>query len=240
MDFQDVRAFHVKFDLPVDDGQPELMSADQLRFRLGFMNEELDEYADAVEKENLVEAADALFDFVYVVFGTVLFLRLGNGYPFNTTRPSFNSVHVEALRLGYITSIPRSPQFLSANLRDLMELRMRLEVDHFHWAHDSEEPSALPLSISHLWNAARAAYLTAVFMGIPWERCWRHVQAANMAKTRAASDGSDSKRGSSWDVIKPPGWRAPDLAIAQELISAGSMFHHDVLREAENASRPKA
>lgn len=53
---------------------------------------------------------------------------------------------------------------------------------------------------------------TAHFMGYPWQHGWRRVQAANISKVRAQSDGSDSKRGSSFDVVKPPGWRAPNIA----------------------------
>ena len=51
-----------------------------------------------------------------------------------------------------------------------------------------------------------------------WEAGWDEVQRANMAKVRAAEDGSDSKRGSSWDVVKPDGWRDPDLeAVLQRM-----------------------
>lgn len=51
---------------------------------------------------------------------------------------------------------------------------------------------------------------TAHLLGYPWEQGWELVQAANMDKIRA-SRPEDSKRGSSWDVIKPPGWTAPNL-----------------------------
>lgn len=43
-----------------------------------------------------------------------------------------------------------------------------------------------------------------------FEEAWRRVHAANMAKVRALRDGSDSKRGSAYDVVKPEGWIAPD------------------------------
>lgn len=43
-----------------------------------------------------------------------------------------------------------------------------------------------------------------------FEEAWRRVHAANMAKVRAQADGSDSKRGSAYDVVKPEGWTAPD------------------------------
>lgn len=52
---------------------------------------------------------------------------------------------------------------------------------------------------------------TAHLLGYPWEEGWRRVQKANMAKVRAAADGSDSKRSSSFDVVKPEGWQAPDI-----------------------------
>lgn len=42
-----------------------------------------------------------------------------------------------------------------------------------------------------------------------FNEAWRRVQAANMAKMRCERD-EDSKRGSTFDVIKPPGWEAPD------------------------------
>lgn len=51
---------------------------------------------------------------------------------------------------------------------------------------------------------------TAHLMGLPWQELWDDVQRANMTKQRAAADGSDSKRGSSFDVIKPPGWQGPN------------------------------
>lgn len=51
---------------------------------------------------------------------------------------------------------------------------------------------------------------TALIMGLPWDQLWDRVQAANMAKRLAKPDGSDSKRGSPLDVVKPEGWTAPD------------------------------
>lgn len=50
---------------------------------------------------------------------------------------------------------------------------------------------------------------TALFHGFDLREAWRRVQAANMAKMRAKADGSDSKRGSANDVVKPEGWKAP-------------------------------
>ncbi len=57
---------------------------------------------------------------------------------------------------------------------------------------------------------------TAHLLGYPWQAGWEAVQAANMAKVRAAADGSDSKRGSSYDVVKPLGWLPPDILAILE------------------------
>lgn len=51
---------------------------------------------------------------------------------------------------------------------------------------------------------------TAHLQGYPWSDGWRLVQMANMAKVRAQS-AEESKRGTAFDVIKPPGWIAPDI-----------------------------
>ena len=52
---------------------------------------------------------------------------------------------------------------------------------------------------------------TAHLLGLPWEDGWEEVQRSNMAKERAAADGSNSKRLSSFDVIKPEGWTPPQI-----------------------------
>lgn len=51
---------------------------------------------------------------------------------------------------------------------------------------------------------------TSHMMGLPWQRLWDSVHEANMSKRIAKPDGSDSKRGSPLDVVKPPGWVGPD------------------------------
>jgi predicted HAD superfamily Cof-like phosphohydrolase len=58
---------------------------------------------------------------------------------------------------------------------------------------------------------------TAYLHGFDFDEAWCRVHAANMKKVRAAPDGSDSKRGSSHDVVKPPGWQPPDLSDLVQL-----------------------
>ena len=52
---------------------------------------------------------------------------------------------------------------------------------------------------------------TALTLGINFQACWDEVHRSNMSKQRAQADGSDSKRGSGFDVVKPPGWTPPNI-----------------------------
>ena len=50
---------------------------------------------------------------------------------------------------------------------------------------------------------------TAWLFNLPFEKAWKEVQTANMKKVRAKS--KSKKRGTSFDVIKPKGWKAPNI-----------------------------
>ncbi|MCA1807245.1 MAG: nucleoside triphosphate pyrophosphohydrolase family protein [Actinobacteria bacterium] len=67
-----------------------------------------------------------------------------------------------------------------------------------------------------LLDLAYVAFGTAHLLGYPWQVGWDEVQRANMKKIRAAKDGSNSKRGSSFDVVKPPHWTPPDIKAVLE------------------------
>jgi len=51
---------------------------------------------------------------------------------------------------------------------------------------------------------------TSEMMGLPFNRGWDEVQACNMSKVKV-EHASESKRGSSIDVVKPPNWTPPDF-----------------------------
>jgi predicted HAD superfamily Cof-like phosphohydrolase len=57
----------------------------------------------------------------------------------------------------------------------------------------------------------------AVGWGINFDECWHQVHAANMRKERAKPDGSNSKRGSGLDIVKPDGWVGPDIMAAMHV-----------------------
>lgn len=61
----------------------------------------------------------------------------------------------------------------------------------------------------------------AWLLNLPIDDAWREVHKANMRKERAKS-AADSKRGSSFDIVKPPGWKPPNLS---QFFSAADLAH---------------
>jgi len=222
-DFNDVLAFHQRFNLPCGE-VPTPMSEDKLSFRLTFLREEADEFNHSWQEENLVGAVDALLDFVYVVYGTALFIgSKRQTFSFGLREwPWFEDAagSADAFEL----RSEAAPHLLTPVLQAFAHRSLVTRVDMFELAHTAAlngEHCAINVALHMLRQSAVSAYSIAALMNIPWSRCWHHVQSANMDKQKAKVDGSDSKRASPWDVIKPVGWVAPDARIAVELQTAG-------------------
>lgn len=92
-------------------------------------------------------------------------------------------------------------QFATTCLKEEIE-----EYDNAEWHGNLSE--SLDALVDLVYFALGRAYrqgFTAEIFGEAFAR----VHKANMAKMRAKSD-AESKRGSSIDVVKPEGWKAPD------------------------------
>lgn len=131
---ENVQKFHEKFDLPLGDTDVLLTSIEAQNFRIKFIEEELEEFKEALASNDKVKAFDALLDLDFIVKGTALFAGI-------------------------------SPE---------------------------------------QWNRGHDA-----------------VFKANMAKIRVAKE-SESKRGSSFDVVKPEGWEGPEGKLL-EILSNGDV-----------------
>lgn len=116
----DINDFSSKFIPDLKPTFPRELPKDMSEFRIGFMQEELDEYIESVKNHDLEGQLDALVDLVYVAIGT------------------------------------------------------------------------------------------AWLQGLPFSEGWDEVQRANMSKVRAENP-NQSKRKSKYDVVKPEGWRGPDI-----------------------------
>lgn len=76
---KDINDFHKKFVPDLTPDFPQALSKELSDFRIGFMLEELNEYIEAVETNDLEGQLDALVDLVYVAIGTAW----KQGFPFS-------------------------------------------------------------------------------------------------------------------------------------------------------------
>lgn len=78
---------------------------------------------------------------------------------------------------------------------------------------------------------------TAYRMGLPFDKAWDRVHAANMSKQMAANS-SESKRGFHLDVVKPEGWAPPvldDLVEARAENRTGTQLARVIVVEGPDA-----
>jgi predicted HAD superfamily Cof-like phosphohydrolase len=117
------------------------------------------------------------------------------------------------------------PRALTGDLLNFRVKFMAEELDEYEHAADELEdrlssnwpsrdnatavPRLLAESLDALVDEVYVVLGTSYLHGFNFKEAWRRVHAANMAKVRAER-ASDSKRGSTFDVVKPPGWTAPD------------------------------
>lgn len=74
--YEDVCAFHEKFGLMPKGTIPKVLDSNTAKFRIMFLEEELNEYKKAVQENDLEGQADALIDLVYVAMGTAVLQQL--------------------------------------------------------------------------------------------------------------------------------------------------------------------
>lgn len=88
--FRDVADFHDKFGHGIHTS-PGHLTRRKLQERIDFLQEELTEFIQACESQDLAEQADALVDLVYVAMGTAYML----GLPWDAL---WNDVHAANMR----------------------------------------------------------------------------------------------------------------------------------------------
>ncbi|MBU4369697.1 nucleoside triphosphate pyrophosphohydrolase family protein [Patescibacteria group bacterium] len=66
-----VKKFHEKFKVPVLE-KPSLIPEDRSDLRHNLMKDEVAEYIDGIQSENLENIAKELCDILYAVYGTIL------------------------------------------------------------------------------------------------------------------------------------------------------------------------
>ena len=103
-----------------------------------------------------------------------------------------------------------APQLLDDDVRDFRVAFLLEEVTEYIEACKEQN---LEKAADALVDLVYVALGTAHMMRVPFDECWREVQRANMAKERARDAGDErSSRKHALDVVKPAGWKPPNLA----------------------------
>lgn len=112
------------------------------------------------------------------------------------------------------------PRLLPDPILQARVLRTREEIDEWVSAHGEDDlPGSLDAIVDLIYFALGNAHLQGFTPEMFYE-AWSRVHRANMAKERA-SESNPGKHGSHenfCDIVKPPGWQAPD--------------HSDIIEEA--------
>ena len=70
-EWKEVKLFHEKLNHPVSQ-YPKKIDVERAKKRYNWMLEEINEFMEAVEQEDLVEEADAMIDVIYFALGTLV------------------------------------------------------------------------------------------------------------------------------------------------------------------------
>jgi len=99
------------------------------------------------------------------------------------------------------------PDFPIKEIAELKNVHMQEELDEIKKAlAEGNLEEYFDGLIDLIYVALGAAYLG----GLPFNEGFKRVHEANMKKVRALRQ-EDSKRGSTYDIVKPPGFVAPTL-----------------------------
>ncbi len=127
--------------------------------------------------------------------------------PIHTAWSFFREQHdVHEFQRQFEIPMAQTPSLLGPELYRFRAGFLEEEVREFREAHDAGD---LLGAADALVDLAYVLHGTALMMGLPWPRLWETVQEKNMLKVRALH-AADSKRGTTYDVVKPAGWTPPD------------------------------
>jgi predicted HAD superfamily Cof-like phosphohydrolase len=141
-----------------------------------------------------------------------------------TRREGFDPVaDIEAFHTKFGLAYEGKSRGLTGELADFRLKFMYEELDEYNVAmaslrglladpREAKDEAAITELLEHMLDAlvdlVYVAIGTSYLHGFNFREAWRRVQDANMQKVRAER-AEDSKRGTTFDVVKPPGWTAP-------------------------------
>lgn len=117
-------------------------------------------------------------------------------------RPRSLDTALAEFRIGFLLEELKEYEESSEKLRAI--LKAGFDRDYIERSTTFELEKQLDALVDLVYVALGTAYLH----GFNFREAWRRVHAANMGKVRAERK-EDSKRGSTFDVVKPAGWTPP-------------------------------
>jgi predicted HAD superfamily Cof-like phosphohydrolase len=95
---------------------------------------------------------------------------------------------------------------------DTWDFRLKFLLEEIEEAQDAYHAGDLPKFLDALVDLVYVALGTAHLGHLPFDEAFEEVHKANMKKEKAeGSTDPRSKRAHRLDVVKPEGWRPPDL-----------------------------
>ena len=179
-----VKEFHLTYGLPIRT-EPKIPEEKEVTLRIDLDEEELEEYAEADGENDLVEVADALTDFLYVIYGQGLVygINLDRSY---VQIPEINPhLPSETLRDSYIRLLEKNMEnLIDAHVKGINEVKIQLDatLDNIYWVGQQ--------------------------YGIDLDACFKEVHRSNMSKL--GTDGKPIYRADG-KVLKGPNFTPPDL-----------------------------
>lgn len=207
---QDIGRFQRKFGFEAPPSYTRL-SDDLHNFRAAFIEEELAEFIQGCQTNDVPLALDSLIDLVYVIGGAAILHGFDKVEFYEACRDNPSTL--------FDLEEPRHsrPAILKQANWERSVAYLKQLILAFRGAHTSGSAGEASryknlYILTRMWNTC---FDTASWMGVSgelWDALWDDVQEANMAKERATRD-DQSKRGSAaFDIIKPAGWVGPDTA----------------------------
>lgn len=129
--------------------------------------------------------------------------------PITHVNPVRRSHHDDVLAFNQKFNLPTpvAPQLMSDEMAAFRARFLEEELAEFEEAMHNDDVAGMADALVDLVYVAIG---TAVIMGLPWQRLWDEVQRSNMDKVRTER-ADQSKRGTMFDVVKPPGWQPPRI-----------------------------
>lgn len=192
----------------------------ELRMRAELIREEAEELEEGLQKESIIDVADALGDLVYVCYGAAHTHGLLLDLSFNIedggtpAKPLLKSFIAENLSPSPRPSIHHEDAYkVVSSLRNIAE-------DYNKYVHETGlDDGDVEIINNYLVLLVSGSYYASFIFGIPLDAVLQEIQKSNMSKL--GEDGKPIYR-EDGKVLKGPNFFVPEKNIAAVLLNAGA------------------